>query len=71
MLDSTTAVKSPLPTVNKSEQSTTNTSDKKKNRKKKEKRKDCEQLLIKTYKKPQRYVYFLDKPLEKILIRYI
>lgn len=69
MLDSTTAVKSPLPTVDKNELSiTTTTSDKKKNRKKKEKKKEYEQLIKKS-KKPQRYVYFLDKPLEKILIR--
>lgn len=66
LLDSTTAVKR-LNSVDNKQLLTTSS---KKKIKKKKKRKESEQSLIKKKSaKPQKYIYFLDKPLEKILIR--
>lgn len=63
-MDSTTAVK---PLLN--EDTNLSNSDKKKKKKIKRK-KESDELIKKKSTKPQRYVYLLDKPLEKILIRY-
>lgn len=80
LLDSTTAVKPPLSPV---ENILLATIDKKKKIKRiketeKEKKKKTESVesgKLPSRKKvtmpPQRYVYTLDKPLEKILIRYV
>lgn len=65
-MDSTTAVKR----LNSIDQKQILPPNNKKKIKKKRKRKESEQSLVKKKStRPQKYVYFLDKPLEKILIR--
>lgn len=66
-MDSTTAVKR----LNSSDQKQILPPNNKKKIKKKRKRKESEQSLVKKKStRPQKYIYFLDKPLEKILIRF-
>lgn len=73
LLDSTTAVKPPLSPVDNIQLMAVDKTKKIKKKKKKSVEDDeSEEVpMKKKFTIPQRYVYLLDKPLEKILIRYI